>query len=55
MGGILQGTEVTTANFDKYIYGLQFPSDGPLTIPDGRPEIQITEPCYYWNGIKGNE
>ena len=54
MGGTLQGSEVNTSDFYKYIYGLQFPSGGPLTIPDDRHEIQITE-CYYWNGIKGNE
>ena len=49
VGGTLQGTEVTSGNFAQYIYGLQYPAGGPLTVPEDRPEIQLTE-CYYWNG-----
>lgn len=49
IGGTLPGVEITNADFDKYLYGLGYPSGGPLTIPDDRPAIQVTE-SYYWNG-----
>ena len=54
MGGTLQGSEVASSDFNTYVYGLQYPTGGPLTIPDGRPEISVSD-CYYWNGIKGEE
>lgn len=53
-GGTLQGLEVLSSDFKTYVYGLQYPAGGPLTIPDGRPEISVSD-CYYWNGIKGEE
>ena len=49
IGGTLPGVEITNADFDKYLYGLGYPKGGPLTIPDDRPAIQVTE-SYYWNG-----
>ena len=49
MGGTLQDSEVTSADYKNYIYGMQYPSGGPLTEPTDRPEIQTTD-CYYWNG-----
>lgn len=50
IGGTLPGVEVTSADFDKYIYGLGLPKDNPqLTVREDRPNIQIND-CYYWNG-----